>query len=170
LASTHTRPSTRRASAAHAPSYDWLRPRRCILSRLPSVAAVAFASHRCAAPPAVHIQLAFCVISYASSPPPSLHSCRVPPPRTWRLLRRLSPATTPFAWRPSRAVQERLAQLRRLLPTSSSSSSTSSTSSCVIVFLLCAFVAFIIFFFFVHSCRRPSRGLLRKCRSDAVDF
>jgi hypothetical protein len=87
-----------------------LRPRRCIPPRLPSVAAVALlAPFWCGAPGCVHPAGIPCVISYASSPP-SLHSCRVPPPRTWRLLRRLSPPTPLPAWRTFFAVQTRLAR------------------------------------------------------------
>jgi hypothetical protein len=150
LASTHTCPLTRRASAAHAPSYDHLvapptlhpvAPTFCSCDGLFFVP--------CVVPPAVSPAGFVCDIVRVVAPP-SLHSCRVPPLRTWRLLRRSSPATTHSrgvllvlckhdwhgfgdCYRPLRV--HRLL-LRRLG---------------VIVFLLCAFVAFII----VSSCRRP---------------
>jgi hypothetical protein len=141
----------------------WLRPRRCVPPRLPSVAAVAFASYRCVAPPAVSIQLAPFVISYASSPPVVAFLPR--PSTTDVAFASTDIARNPtFAWRPSLLCKHDWHGLWRL-PTSSSSSS-SSTSWCDRVPFVCAFVAFII----VSSCRRPLQRLLRECRSDAVDF
>jgi hypothetical protein len=111
------------------------RPRRRIPPRLSCLAAVALLSYRCVAPPAVSIQLASCVLSYAivalrrCIPAASLHYGRGvcfdghrPQPNT-----RVASSS---------AVQTRLAQLWRLLPSSSNSSST-STSSCDCVPFVC---------------------------------
>jgi hypothetical protein len=99
--------------------------------------------------------------------PPSLPSCRVPPPRTWRLLRRSSPATTHSRGVPLTLCKHnwhsfgdyyRPLRVHRLLRRHG-----------VIVFLFegpCGITHLLLRSFM----RRLLRRLLRKCRSDAVDI
>jgi hypothetical protein len=83
-----------RAIAACAPSYDLVAPP----TLHPAAPTFCGCGGLCSVPvcgaPGCAYPAGVCEISYAYCRPPSLHSCRVPPPRTWRLLRRSSPATT----------------------------------------------------------------------------